>query len=239
MSPTPPQLQWASDAKQHAGYKLRDRPFLRWLVRFLYRFERTRKYSIRLIMRYGGGSIYSEALRDIQQQYHGVTIGRFSYGDPVYPGTFPAGTRVGNFCSLATGLMVFRRDHPATSLSQHPFFYNSAEGYLAKDSIILNEDNPLTIGHDVWIGARATILSGCRTIGNGAIVSAGSVVTKDVPPYAIVGGVPARVIKYRFNDTEIEEIEKSQWWDLGLFELLDQYDDISRRISGKDKNGKT
>ena len=67
-------------------------------------------------------------------------------------------------------------------------------------------------GNDVWIGSRATILGGV-TIGHGAIIAAGAVVTKDVPPYAIVGGVPAKVIKYRFNEQQIEKLLSNPWWD--------------------------
>ncbi len=70
----------------------------------------------------------------------------------------------------------------------------------------------LKIGNDVWIGANVLILDGV-TIGNGAIIAAGAVVTKDVPPYAVVGGVPAKIIKYRFNKEEIDFLEQLKWWE--------------------------
>jgi virginiamycin A acetyltransferase len=69
----------------------------------------------------------------------------------------------------------------------------------------------IAVGHDVWIGVGAMILSGVK-IGNGAIVAAGAVVTKDVPPYSIVGGVPAKVIRMRLSDSQIAALEKIQWW---------------------------
>lgn len=189
-----------------------------------------------LIPRFDGGSIHSKTLREIQATFHNVHIGKFTYGEATYPGVFTSGTVVGNYCSFAPGLMVYRRDHPINALSQHPFFYNSKMGFLQADSIISDKDNPLKIGHDVWIGARVTILSGCRTIGNGAIVSAGAVLTKDVPPYAIVGGVPGKIIRYRFKESTIAMLEESEWWDLELHELLEQHDMLSLSISEREKD---
>lgn len=75
----------------------------------------------------------------------------------------------------------------------------------------LKEHNEVKIGNDVWIGTRAMILDGI-TIGDGAVIGAGAVVTKNVPPYAIVGGVPAKIIKYRFSQDKINELLASQWW---------------------------
>jgi serine acetyltransferase len=76
----------------------------------------------------------------------------------------------------------------------------------------------VTIGHDVWIGARVLVLGGVN-IGIGAVVAAGAVVTKDVPPYAIVAGVPARIIRYRFNEDQIRTLLETRWWDMSIAEL--------------------
>ena len=102
----------------------------------------------------------------------------------------------------------------------HPFFYNAALGLLAQDTIPQERDNPLHIGHDAWIGDRVTILSGCQSIGNGAVIAAGAVVTRDVAAYALVGGVPAKMIRMRFGPDRIAELEASQWWKLDLATLI-------------------
>lgn len=81
------------------------------------------------------------------------------------------------------------------------------------------KEHGLEIKNDVWIGQGVTILPGCKKIGNGAIVGAGSVVTHDVPPYAIVAGNPARVLRYRFDEENIKKLEATQWWNLKLDEL--------------------
>ena len=124
-------------------------------------------------MRLEGGALYSVTLRKILARYYGVNVGSYSYGPILRPGVLPPGSRVGAYCSVAGALMVFRRDHPVDRPSMHPFFYLSSLGLVAEDTIPLATDNPLQIGHDVWIGARVTILSGCRTIGNGAVIAAG------------------------------------------------------------------
>ena len=81
----------------------------------------------------------------------------------------------------------------------------------------------LCVGNDVWIGHGVTIVSSCEKIGNGAVIGAGSVVTKDVPPYSIVTGVPAKVIKYRFSEEIINALEDSCWWKLQPEELMEFY----------------
>ena len=185
-----------------------------------YRFARMRKLCLRLCKKLEGGAIHSRSLRDILSRYHGVKIGRYTYGAVMRPGLLPSGTIVGAYCSVGTELIVRRRDHPTDRLTQHPLFYNKNLGYVRADTIQSNQDNPLTIGNDVWVGDRVTILSGCRTIGNGAVIAAGAVVTRNVDPYWIVAGVPARPVKRRFTEEIVRQIEISEWWDLPLADLL-------------------
>lgn len=164
--------------------------------------------------------MYSATWRDILSERFGVTVGRYSYGDVLLPGLLPRGTVVGAYCSVGSGLIVRRRDHPMDRPVLHPFLYNAGLGYLEKDTIGLNQDNPLRIGHDAWIGDRVTILSGCRSIGNGAVIAAGAVVTRDVPAYALVAGVPARLVRMRFDEARIADIEASRWWESDLPGLI-------------------
>ena len=170
--------------------------------------------------------MFSRTWRRILFHYHEVEVGAYSYGDVLLPGILPPGTKVGRYCSVGKDLIVRRRDHPIESMIMHPAFYNHHIGFLTRDTIPANADNPLRIGHDVWIGDRVTILSGCRAIGNGAVVAAGSVVTRDIQAYAVVGGVPARQIRMRFDSARIAEIEASTWWNYLLSELIE--DSVSR-----------
>lgn len=123
---------------------------------------------------------------------------------------------IGKFCSIACGakFMLTSANHKMSSLSTYPFpiFYEEW-GLDAKD--IRNAwDNKgdIVIGNDVWIGYEAVIMSGV-TIGDGAIIGTRAVVTKDVPPYTIVGGVPAKPIRKRFDDATVERLIKLRWWD--------------------------
>jgi acetyltransferase-like isoleucine patch superfamily enzyme len=115
---------------------------------------------------------------------------------------------IGSFCSIAKDVTIQEYNHRVDRLSTYNFEKHIFSGKSIDDVI---SKGAITIGSDVWIGTKSVILSGV-TIGHGAIVAAGSVVTKDVPPYAIVGGNPARVIKYRFTAEIIERLLQIEWW---------------------------
>ncbi|MFQ5653932.1 MAG: CatB-related O-acetyltransferase [Planctomycetota bacterium] len=167
-----------------------------------------------------GGRIFSRTLREILRRHYRVEVGMYSYGGCLEPGRLPPGSRVGNYCSIASDLHVYRRNHPARLISQHPFFYNRTIGLVVEDSIEKIHDNPLVVGHDVWIGRHTIILPGCKVIGDGAIVGAGSVVTRDVESYVIVAGNPARPIGLRFDPRIEERVRASRWWLRPLPELV-------------------
>ena len=138
-----------------------------------------------------------------------VTIGRFT--SILGPNTAIYArhneVKIGSFCSIARNFDLQEFNHqikrPTTYFIQKNFF-----GEKVKES---NSKGPVTIGNDVWIGTKCTVLSG-TTIGDGAVVAANSVVTTDVPPYSIVGGVPAKVIGQRFSEEIINELKRIQWW---------------------------
>lgn len=126
--------------------------------------------------------------------------------------------KIGRFCSIAPGVKIALGEHPLHHVSTHPFFFGSKNGFKFPDGVgsprPLNEKkySAAVIGNDVWIGANAVICRGV-TIGNGAVVAAGAVVTNDVAPYSIVGGLPAKHLKYRFDQVTIDALMASEWWD--------------------------
>lgn len=118
--------------------------------------------------------------------------------------------RIGNFCSIADGaifMMAGNQGHRHDWVSIFPFFYQGFED--AKDAFKRAGDT--VIGNDVWIGAKAIIMPGI-TVGDGAVIATAAIVTKDVAPYTIVGGNPAKPIKKRFSDHEIECLLELKWW---------------------------
>lgn len=168
-----------------------------------------------LIKKVEGGEFWSVSLRKIYKDNYGMIIGNGTYG--VFKQEKYKYIQFGNYCSIAKGLEYFPRNHPKEFSTMHPIFYNSDMGFVKESPI---EYSKLYVGHDVWIGANVIITSKCNKIGNGAIIGAGSVVTKDVEPYTIVAGNPAKIIGKRFDDQEvIELLEKSKWYEMSLDEL--------------------
>lgn len=136
-------------------------------------------------------------------------------GDYTYIGrdSLIQNTKIGNYCSISHEVICGLGRHPLDLFSTSPVFYrkNNPLNLQAIDKDIeFKEYLPINIGHDVWIGARAIIMDGVN-VGNGAVIAAGAVVTKDVPDYAVVGGVPARIIKYRSERDYIVNQPK-EWW---------------------------
>lgn len=138
-----------------------------------------------------------------------VKVGKYTYfgnNNSIHNAEFGAFCSVASFCAIGGG------EHPINYVSTSPIFYSKNNIFKKKFSnYSFNNDKKTIIGNDVWIGENVFIKSGI-SIGNGAIIGAHSVVTKDVPAYAIVVGNPARIIKYRFNDSIIKIIEDSEWW---------------------------
>ena len=145
-------------------------------------------------------TVYNEIFGDMNK----IHVGRCTYGE-IYVSSPNTSNElyIGNFCSLAGEVrFLLGSDHPVNQLSTYPF-----KSKITCNGIDAISKGDIIVRDDVWIGQRAIILSNVN-IGQGAVIAAGSVVTKDVPPYAIVGGVPAKVIKYRFSPEMIKELLK-------------------------------
>ncbi|BAZ45771.1 hexapeptide repeat-containing protein acetyltransferase [Chondrocystis sp. NIES-4102] len=124
-------------------------------------------------------------------------------------------TTIGKFCSIGANCTIGLASHPTRDfVSSHPIFFSTRKqiGFTFADRDYIQEMQPCKIGNDVWIGNNVLVLGGVN-IGNGAIIAAGAVVNKDVPPYAIYGGVPAKLIRYKFDPETIEFLQEFKWWD--------------------------
>ena len=125
----------------------------------------------------------------------------------------------GNYCSIGRGSDIGLSQHPTDRLTTHPTTYLPDAWPFDEFPIRRRPHDaiwkPVAIGHDCWIGSGARIMGGV-SIGTGAVVAAGAVVTHDVPPYAIVGGVPARVLRYRFDPATVDALLASRWWECDI-----------------------
>lgn len=169
-------------------------------------------------------------------------IGDYSY---LGPRCSLAYAEVGKFCSIASEVHIGLGMHPlAPFVSTHPAFYlrRPAMGWTLADKDHRAEYSPSKVGSDVWIGLRAAIKDGV-TIADGAVIAAGAVVIKNVPPYAIVGGVPAKLIRFRFPPDIVQFLLDFRWWDQDdkwlrqnwsrfhdIKGLMEAYSNISRRV---------
>ena len=147
-----------------------------------------------------------------------VKIGRFTslWGPGIEVNSHHYEVEIGNFCSVARNTSIYEYNHPTDRVSSY-FMMQNVFGLSLSDCI--ESKGAVKIGNDVWIGVNSVILSGVE-IGNGSVIAAGSVVTRNVPPYAIVAGVPAKILRFRFPPNVIEEFSDIKWWDWPINKIL-------------------
>lgn len=173
-------------------------PAARWLLKLAGRLE--------------GGQMFSLTLRRVLNDEYGVAVGEYSYGSLLSPGHADTGTSIGRYCSIGPNVRRIGAAHPMDELSLHPFWFNPRLGFVDANADVSR--STCDIAHDVWIGANVTILPGCKQIGVGAIIGAGSVVTRDVDAFTVVAGNPARKIAERLTPTERENLLRTTPWQL-------------------------
>lgn len=172
----------------------------------------------------------SSALRDWFLREFDVEIGLYSYGcfdqhrvqGPV---------RIGRYCSFARTARVISANHPTDAITTHPFLYERAFGVIDGDYA---RSRRLVVEDDVWFGHYTVVTPGCTLIGRGAVIGAGAVVTRNVPAYSVVAGIPAQVIRQRFTPKIQAALDASGWWELSRQQLADfnrAYPDILRQPS--------
>lgn len=198
------------------------------------------RYYIRLTN--PGSIIRSASLSRNVQFERGVTVeyGSHIQADKIGKYTYinkycliEKNTVIGRFCSIAYNVKIGLGGHPMDWVSTHPFAYDKKYNFVSQNKKFHNEESKKTIiGNDVWVGANAIILAGVE-IGDGAIIGANSLVTKDVEPYAIVYGSPAKMSRYRFDTNVIKGLQDIKWWDWEdkkLKENIDQFTDPEKLL---------
>lgn len=166
---------------------------------------------------------YKSVIRKGVEMGADVVLGDYSYVSG--PRTYVESARIGKFCSIARQTVIGVGNHDHSLVTTHPFLISPEFGGIVSTRIAEPQRAAPVIGNDVWIGINSIVMRGV-TIGDGAVVAANSVVTRDVPPYAIVGGVPARIIRYRFSPELIAGLQRICWWNWSESKLKERATDF-------------
>lgn len=171
--------------------------------------------------------------------YRGCLVGRYTYGYEALLSEYPLAVKIGRFCSINNTARIWN-NHSIDVVTTHPFLdhrlffsreekeirqamvnkYGRHHNNAAFEDSAIRDNEPIVIGNDVWIGANVIILPGVN-IGDGAILAAGAVITKDVEPYSVVGGIPAKKIKYRFGKKLVDAFLRIKWWEWEINRIED------------------
>jgi len=208
-----------------------------WGPLFFFLYGVFKRRSIRwliakMVLKLEGGELYSITIRRIFTTYHDVHVGMYSGKGCFINGNFKPGTRIGRYTAIYSTVIAFNANHPMNTKSTHALFYNPRLKYVKEDILTRTQ---LTIGNDVWIGHNAIILSEVSSIGDGAIIGAGTVVHQDVPPYAVVVGNPGRIVRYRFSQAIIQDLLEEKWWEKSFDELLPEIKSFQVPLDGTEQ----
>lgn len=179
---------------------------------FVYGRVPARRLLLAAVVKWEGGQFYSQSMRVILRKYHQVVVGEYSYGSLAVPGHADPGTTIGRYSSIGPNVRRIGAAHPVEDVSLHPFWYNPTLGYVSGERDV--ERVQCVIGNDVWIGANVVILPGCRRVGDGSVIGAGSIVTRDVGDFEVVAGNPARHMKFRLTEEQRTALRQARPWNL-------------------------
>jgi virginiamycin A acetyltransferase len=184
----------------------------------------------RLALRFEGGAMYSLTVRELYRRHHDLEVGLYTIGPcEAGPAGLDPGTSIGRYCSIYYTVRTITLDEAADDGRGPVLAFGSAVNGAGAPAVARHE---LQIGNDVFIGHNSIILPSTGSIGDGAFIGAGSVVQTPVPPYGVVMGNPARVVRYRFSENKIQELLASRWWLKSALELRAEMDEFRRPLEG-------
>jgi virginiamycin A acetyltransferase len=172
-----------------------------WIATYLYLMRRRQHDNVQL--------------RHFFQNKYDIVVGMYSYGC-FDRWRMPGPMIVGRYCSIASTVRSALTNHPLEGLTTHPALYDPAFGVV---ETYMDRPEPLIIEDDVWIGHNVVLTPGCKLIGRGAVIGAGAVVTRNVEPYSVMGGNPARKLRARFDPDLAAAIEQTRWWEMDMSAL--------------------
>ncbi|RLT93660.1 non-ribosomal peptide synthetase [Ketobacter sp.] len=217
-------------ARAKGGFGMKESWLCKHLLSWMYKVAPGKlKGSIKfLILKLEGGSTFTVTMRKIFKEQYDIEVGDFT-SLAFNVRHLRRTTKIGKYCSVFRTSLIQNADHPRNTLSTHGMFYHPQFGFTPGYEL---DRVQVEIGNDVWIGADAKILYPTKKIGDGAVIASGAVVVGDVPPYAIVGGYPAQVIRYRFSQETIEKLLEIKWWDYSIEELQSIRDEFMKPLEG-------
>ena len=213
------------------GMRMRESEFARIFLAPLFKIRRNfiRNLVQKLILKLEGGSTFSVTIRKLYKKYFDIEVGDFS-SVPFNPNTLKANTKIGRFSTIFRTTQFQTADHPRNTMSTHGIFYYAGFGFSSGYEL---DRVQVEVGNDVWIADGAKILYPTKKIGDGAVIAAGSIVIEDVPPYAIVAGYPARVVRYRFAKQTIDKLLQLKWWDIPVGKLYQVKQEFTKPLEGE------